>query len=126
MAEKLSPSVRTTSHYDTNGVMGSGKWYGVPNYAEYTMVYYNKDLFKKYGIAEPKTFDELTAAMDTFVENKVTPLANGGSNTYCLVSGRHRALFSALQAFTVRIVTGYVVVTKPSPFLPQCTIQLPR
>lgn len=77
--KKLSASVRTTSVYDTNGVMGSGKWYGVPNYAEYTMVFYNKDLFAKYKIAEPKTFDELTAAMDTFVQNKVTPLANAGA-----------------------------------------------
>ncbi|MBE8469392.1 ABC transporter substrate-binding protein [Streptomyces justiciae] len=77
--KKLSSSVRTTSVYDTNGVMGSGKWYGVPNYAEYTMVFYNKDLFKKYGIAAPKTFDELTAAMDKFVQNKGTPLANAGA-----------------------------------------------
>ncbi|MFF4805434.1 ABC transporter substrate-binding protein [Streptomyces sp. NPDC001351] len=77
--KKLSAGVRTTSMYDTNGVMGSGKWYGVPNYAEYTMVYYNKDLFKKYGITEPKTFDELTAAMDKFVAKGVTPLANAGA-----------------------------------------------
>ncbi|TQJ88510.1 ABC transporter substrate-binding protein [Streptomyces sp. SLBN-31] len=75
----LSAGVATTSKYDTNGVMGSGKWYGVPNYAEYTMVYYNKDLFKKYGVAEPKTFDELTAAMDKFVAKGVTPLANAGA-----------------------------------------------
>ena len=77
--KKLSAGVRTTSMYDTNGVMGSGKWYGVPNYAEYTMAYYNKDLFKKYGVAEPKTFDELTAAMDKFVAKGVTPLANAGA-----------------------------------------------
>ncbi|RPF33895.1 ABC transporter substrate-binding protein [Streptomyces sp. TLI_185] len=77
--KKLSAGVRTTSMYDTNGVMGSGKWYGVPNYAEYTMVYYNKDLFKKYGITEPKTFDELTAAMDKFVAKGITPLANAGA-----------------------------------------------
>ncbi|MGW3122367.1 ABC transporter substrate-binding protein [Streptomyces sp. NPDC001107] len=77
--KKLSAGVRTTSMYDTNGVMGSGNWYGVPNYAEYTMVYYNKDLFKKYGIDEPKTFDELTAAMDKFVAKGVTPLANAGA-----------------------------------------------
>jgi len=77
--KKLSAGVRTTSMYDTNGVMGSGKWYGVPNYAEYTMVFYNKDLFKKYGITEPKTFDELTAAMDKFVAKGVTPLANAGA-----------------------------------------------
>lgn len=76
---KLSAGVATTSRYDTNGVMGSGKWYGVPNYAEYTMVYFNKDLFKKYGIAEPTTFDELTAAMDKFVAKGVTPLANAGA-----------------------------------------------
>ncbi|MEU6354185.1 extracellular solute-binding protein [Streptomyces sp. NPDC047072] len=78
-AKKLSPSVRTTSQYDTNGVMGSGNWYGVPDYAEYTLVYYNKDLFKKYGIAEPTTLGELTAAMDKFVAEGVTPLANGGA-----------------------------------------------
>ncbi|MFD8308076.1 ABC transporter substrate-binding protein [Streptomyces sp. NPDC059690] len=75
----VSAGVATTSTYDSNGVMGSGKWYGVPNYAEYTMVYYNKDLFKKYGVAEPKTFDELTAAMDKFVAKGVTPLANAGA-----------------------------------------------
>ena len=52
--KKLSAGVRTTSQYDAKGVMGSGKWYGIPNYAEYTMVFYNKDLFKQYGIAEPE------------------------------------------------------------------------
>jgi raffinose/stachyose/melibiose transport system substrate-binding protein len=77
--KKLSAGVRTTSQYDAKGVMGSGKWYGIPNYAEYTMVFYNKDLFKKYGMAEPKTFDELTAAMDRFVDEGITPLANGGA-----------------------------------------------
>ncbi|NUS06122.1 MAG: extracellular solute-binding protein [Nonomuraea sp.] len=77
--KKLSAGVATTSRYDTNGVMGSGKWYGVPNYAEYTMVYYNKDLFKKYNIAEPTTFAQLTAAMDAFVKKGVTPLANAGA-----------------------------------------------
>ncbi|MFE1285549.1 ABC transporter substrate-binding protein [Streptomyces sp. NPDC058751] len=77
--KKLSAGVRTTSRYDTDGVMGSGKWYGVPNYAEYTMVFYNKDLFKKYGIAEPSTYDELVAVMDEFVAKGVTPLANAGA-----------------------------------------------
>lgn len=77
--KKLSAGVRTTSQYDANGVMGSGKWYGVPNYAEYTMVFYNKELFEKYKITEPKTLDELTTAMDTFVAKGITPLANAGS-----------------------------------------------
>ncbi|WP_369259853.1 ABC transporter substrate-binding protein [Streptomyces sp. R35] len=77
--KKISGGVRTISQYDANGVMGSGKWYGVPNYAEYTMVFYNKDLFKKYGIAEPTSLAELTAAMDTFVAKGITPLANAGA-----------------------------------------------
>ncbi|MGW3102600.1 ABC transporter substrate-binding protein [Streptomyces sp. NPDC001100] len=77
--KKIPTSVGTTDMYDTNGVMGSGKWYGVTDYGEYTMVYYNKDLFKKYKIAEPKTFDELTAAMDQFVAKGITPLANAGA-----------------------------------------------
>ena len=51
--KKLSPSLQTTARYDDDGVMGSGKWYGVPNYAEYVMVYYNKDLFEKHGVAVP-------------------------------------------------------------------------
>ncbi|MFI6035729.1 ABC transporter substrate-binding protein [Streptomyces sp. NPDC051315] len=75
----LGTGVRTTSQYDGDGVMGSGKWYGVPNYAEYTMVYFNKDLFAKYEIPEPKTFDDLVAAMDTFAGHDVTPLANSGA-----------------------------------------------
>ncbi|WP_416962248.1 extracellular solute-binding protein [Streptomyces sp. Agncl-13] len=77
--KKIPASVGTTDMYDTNGVMGSGKWYGVTDYGEYTMVYYNKALFKKYKIAEPKTFDELTAAMAQFTAKGVTPLANAGA-----------------------------------------------
>ncbi|MCX4881136.1 MULTISPECIES: ABC transporter substrate-binding protein [unclassified Streptomyces] len=77
--KRLSPGVATTSRYGTDGVMGSGKWYGVPNYAEYTMIYYNKALFAKYKIAEPRTFDELTAAMDAFARKGVTPLADAGA-----------------------------------------------
>jgi raffinose/stachyose/melibiose transport system substrate-binding protein len=74
----LSPSLQTTCKYDERGVMGGDKWFGVPNYAEYTMVYYNKDLFAQHGIAVPTTFGELTAAMDEFVAAGVTPLALGG------------------------------------------------
>ncbi|WP_433831805.1 ABC transporter substrate-binding protein [Actinoplanes sp. CA-015351] len=76
---KLSPSLQTTAKYDEDGIMGSGKFYGVPNYGEYVMVYYNKALFDKYKLAVPTTFDEFTTVMDTFVQNKVTPLAVGGA-----------------------------------------------
>jgi raffinose/stachyose/melibiose transport system substrate-binding protein len=76
--ELLSPSLQTTCKYDERGVMGGDKWFGVPNYAEYTMVYYNKTLFDQQGLAVPTTFDELVAAMDRFVQAGVTPIALGG------------------------------------------------
>ncbi|MFJ6676945.1 ABC transporter substrate-binding protein [Actinosynnema sp. NPDC091369] len=77
--KKLGPGIDTTAKYDERGVMGSGKWYGIPNYAEYVMVYYNKTMFDQQGLAAPKTFDELTAAMDKFAKAGVTPLALGGA-----------------------------------------------
>jgi raffinose/stachyose/melibiose transport system substrate-binding protein len=75
----LSPSIQTTARYDERGVMGAGKWYGVPNYAEYVMVYYNKDAFEKAGVKVPTTFEEFTAALDTFAKDGTTPLAVGGA-----------------------------------------------
>ncbi|WP_327695257.1 extracellular solute-binding protein [Streptomyces sp. NBC_00459] len=77
--KKIGAGVRTTSQYDANGVMGTGSWYGVPNYAEYTMVFYNKDLFERHGIAVPTSLDELTTAMDKFVAEGITPLASAGA-----------------------------------------------
>ncbi|QOC91300.1 ABC transporter substrate-binding protein [Micromonospora craniellae] len=74
----LSPSLQTTARYD-KGVMGSGNWYGVPNYGEYVMVYYNKELFAEHGVTVPTTLAEMTAAMDTFVAKGVTPLGMSGA-----------------------------------------------
>lgn len=75
----LGPSLQTTCRYNAEGVMGSGKWYGVTNYGEYVMVYYNEDLFAKYGVAVPKTFAELEAAMAAFAAAGVTPLVLSGA-----------------------------------------------
>lgn len=76
--DQLAASVQTTACYDEQGVMGTGNWYGVPNYAEYLMVFYNQELFDQNGVEVPTSLDELTAAMDTFVDNGVVPLANAG------------------------------------------------
>ena len=75
----ISPNVQVTAKYDAKGTMGGDKWYGVPDYAEYLQVYYNKDLFEKNDVKIPTTFAELTAAMDAFVAKGVTPLTNAGA-----------------------------------------------
>jgi raffinose/stachyose/melibiose transport system substrate-binding protein len=77
--DMLNPSLATTARYDERGIMGSGNWYGVPNYGEYVMVYYNQDMFDEHGVEVPNTLEELEAAMDTFVEAGVTPLALGAT-----------------------------------------------
>jgi raffinose/stachyose/melibiose transport system substrate-binding protein len=76
--KQLAPNIAATAKYNA-GVMGGDKWYGIPNYAEYLQVFYNKKLFDKYGLKVPTTFEEFTAAMDTFVGKGVTPLANAGA-----------------------------------------------
>ena len=75
----LPSSLQTTAKYDERGVMGSGNWYGVPNYGEYVMVYYNKDVFAANGIEVPTTLDEFTAAMDTLVAAGTTPICMAGA-----------------------------------------------
>ena len=75
--KKISGSLASTGKYDDKGIMGSGNWYGITNYGEDVVMYYNQDMFNKYGIEIPKTYDELEAAMQKFVDNGVTPLSEG-------------------------------------------------
>lgn len=75
----LSENLQTTCRYDERGVMGGDRWFGVPNYAEYVLVFYNKDLFARHGVQVPTTFDGLVSAMDTFRAAGVTPLSVGGA-----------------------------------------------
>jgi raffinose/stachyose/melibiose transport system substrate-binding protein len=75
----LSESLQTTARYDERGIMGDGSWFGIPNYGEFVMVYYNKDLFAEHGVDVPETYDDLLAAMDAFVAADVTPFAMSGA-----------------------------------------------
>jgi len=54
-----------------------GKQYGVPwSYYQWG-VYYRTDIFAKYGLEEPKTWDEFMTVNDTLVANGVTPITIG-------------------------------------------------
>lgn len=76
--ELLAPALQTTARYSDEGVMGTGEWYGVPNYGEYVMMYYNKDAFAAAGLEVPTTMAELEAVMQTFAAAGTTPLAEAG------------------------------------------------
>jgi raffinose/stachyose/melibiose transport system substrate-binding protein len=75
----LSSSLQTTARYDARGIMGGDKWYGVPNYGEFVMVYYNQALFDKHGIKVPASLADLETAMATFVKAGVPPLSVAGA-----------------------------------------------
>ena len=77
--DKLAPSLQTTARYDENGIMGSGPWYGVPNYGEYVTVYYNKTAFDELGLSVPTTYDEFEDVLDAFVAAGQTPIAEAGA-----------------------------------------------
>jgi raffinose/stachyose/melibiose transport system substrate-binding protein len=74
----LAPALQTTARYSDDGVMGSGDWYGVPNYGEFVTVYYNKDAFAAQGLEIPTTMAEFESALQTFVDAGITPLAEAG------------------------------------------------
>lgn len=73
----LSPSIQTTCRYDEKGVMGSGPLYGVTTYGEFVMVYYNKDMFKEYGVEVPTSMEEFEAVADKFVAEDIVPISLG-------------------------------------------------
>jgi raffinose/stachyose/melibiose transport system substrate-binding protein len=77
--DMLAPSLQTTAKYSDAGVMGSGPWYGVPNYGEYVTVYYNKTAFDEMGLTEPTTYAEFEEILDTFAKDGTTPLAQAGA-----------------------------------------------
>ncbi len=79
MDEKVTGSLADTGKYNEKGVMGSGNWYGITNYGEDVIMYYNKDMFDKNGIEIPTTMDGLTDAMQKFVDKGITPLAEGAA-----------------------------------------------
>lgn len=60
----------------------SGKTYGIPYRSSLIFLCYNKALFQKYSIAEPKTWDEFLAACQTLKDNGVTPIGFGDSATW--------------------------------------------
>ncbi|MFD1718408.1 ABC transporter substrate-binding protein [Georgenia deserti] len=73
--EMLAPSLQTTARYDDNGVMGSGSWYGIPNYGEYVQVYYNIDMFEEAGLEVPTTLEEFEDVLAAFADQGITPLS---------------------------------------------------
>lgn len=67
-AANLKPSAMEAGQKD-------GMQYCIPYIGYYEGLFYNKDLFDQYGLAEPTSWNNILACIDTFKENGITPFA---------------------------------------------------
>ncbi|MEK5444310.1 MULTISPECIES: extracellular solute-binding protein [unclassified Fredinandcohnia] len=58
------------------------KPYALPLELNITPVYYNKEIFEKYNLEAPKTYDEFLNVVETLVDNGVTPITLGNKDRW--------------------------------------------
>lgn len=72
---EILPSAITNCYY-------GGKLMTVPSVIQVGMMYYNKDIFDKNGVAIPETWSQLTAAIKTLKAKGVVPMALGAKDLW--------------------------------------------
>jgi raffinose/stachyose/melibiose transport system substrate-binding protein len=97
-------------------VLGSdGKPYGVPHMLSSTQIFYNKKIFAKLNLQEPKTWDEFINVAKKLKENKITPFSFGSKEGWIL-SLTHGTLgpqFYGGSDFVQKFLTGESKLDSP-------------
>lgn len=75
--DSLAEKMQTAKEID-------GKTYSVPRYYSCYGMIYNKEIFEKYHLTEPKTYSEFLALCETLKEKGITPLAMGAGDLWHL------------------------------------------
>lgn len=65
-----------------NPLTFDGKIYGAPTTQTVVLVFYNKEIFTKYNLKEPKTYTELKTIIETLNKNNVIPFALGNKGPW--------------------------------------------
>jgi raffinose/stachyose/melibiose transport system substrate-binding protein len=87
-------------YYDASAIRDAGTFNGkvyevnTGRYA-FTGVFYNKDLFKKYGVKVPTTWSQLVAACQTFKKHDIAPMTAGGKDGWPVLVAGYGILLSA-------------------------------
>lgn len=68
---------KTLANAAVSAFQYNGKLYGVPLYLDAKFMGYNKSLFEKAGVSEPKSFDELLSACAALRKSGATPISFG-------------------------------------------------
>jgi len=72
----VNGSMQNLARYDTDGIAGSGRWYGIPTSGQQYVFFYNKDLFRKAGVPVPTDRRSLQRALRHFVANGQVPISS--------------------------------------------------
>lgn len=87
-----------------------------PSFFDYAVMYYNKEIFTKYGLDKPANWDEFVNTMDVLSQNGETPIAFGGKgdfDRYWLMQVMAPALFNdTLTALKENTAPDYAPMEK--------------
>ncbi len=75
----------------------NGKVYGVPFAVQVVGIFYNKDMYKKYGLSVPKTWSELVKNAQILKEHGITPFFVSGKDAWSLAMQHAMCGVSILQ-----------------------------
>ncbi|NWG35794.1 MAG: extracellular solute-binding protein [Chloroflexi bacterium] len=143
IARYLTPlnNLPITDHYDETKIEPwknrVGVFYAVPYVGVVQGVYYNRDLFDRYGITEPKTWNEFIGILRTISQQNpnIIPIANGlnereDSEMFMSIAanflggpeGRARMMRTdgtSLCYNSARVVNAFRAIEELKPYLPE-------
>jgi len=92
----------------------TGNLYAIPNEFTTEMIWYNTDIFAKYGLSAPKTFTEWTDVCKVLAANNVTPIAIDGVDGWPLMRYIAQVPFrEAGNSFLTDLSTGKAKMSDP-------------
>jgi raffinose/stachyose/melibiose transport system substrate-binding protein len=116
----LDGKVAGLSNFESTALDGTrgkkdSKIYGVPLEMSTFQIYYNSDIFAKYHLQPPTTWDQMISDAKTLQANNITPFAAAGKDTWLLPL--YNDAFAATRyggpAFEKKVLAGQAKFTDP-------------
>lgn len=82
--ENLLPELSEFPEAALSQVSSGGHIYGVPIVYQTLQVFYNKGIFRKYGLSEPTTWEEFLETAEILKQNGVIPITASGRDGWTL------------------------------------------
>lgn len=131
--EEMIPNLANFPESMLAAVEVEGGYRGVPAYANPFGAVYNKEIFDKYNLEEPETWEEFLAVCQTLLDNGITPLDIGtawtnhvggiyfpaiGSSFYGGEEGRLKLVAGELLMTDKPFVDAFEALLQLRPFMP--------